>query len=140
MAKELLIRLTEQAVPIIDLLALLFILLGTIQASIAAVGLMLRREQDPHLARMVWLRYSRWLVAGLTFQLAADIIETSLTPNWQDIARIGAIAVIRTFLNYFLERDQGEVRELQRKREAEKASTGSPEPAAESTVRTDPVM
>jgi uncharacterized membrane protein len=52
-------------------------------------------------------------VAGLTFQLAADIIETSIRSDWEAIARIGAIAVIRTFLNYFLERDLAEVRERQ---------------------------
>ena len=52
------------------------------------------------------------MIAGLTFQLAADLIETSITTNWEAIARVGAIAVIRTFLNYFLERDLSEVREL----------------------------
>lgn len=122
MARELLLQLTELVVPIIDLVALLFILLGTIQALIGGVGLMFRRVEDPHEARVVWMRYSRWLVAGLTFQLAADIIETSVTPDWEDIARIAAIAVIRTFLNYFLERDQGEMRELQRRRQAEKVA------------------
>jgi hypothetical protein len=29
-----------------------------------------------------------------------------VSPKWQDIGELGAIAVIRTFLNYFLERDQ----------------------------------
>jgi hypothetical protein len=59
----------------------------------------------------VWLRYGRWLVAGLTFQLAADIIETSITANWEAIGRIAAIAAVRTFLDYFLERNLAEVRE-----------------------------
>ena len=45
---------------------------------------------------------------GLTFQLAADIIETSITTGWEAVGRIAAIAVIRTFLNYFLERDLAE--------------------------------
>ena len=67
----------------------------------------------------MWLRYARWLVAGLTFQLAADIIETSITPSWEELAKVGAIAVIRTFLNFFLERDLNEVRE--REREAAEA-------------------
>ena len=44
-------------------------------------------------------------MAGLTFQLAADIIETSISTSWQTIGRVCAVAVIRTFLNYFLERD-----------------------------------
>ena len=67
-----------------------------------------------HEKRSIWLRYARWLVAGLTFQLAADIIETSIAPDWEDIGRLAAIAVIRTFLNFFLERDIEEVRERQR--------------------------
>jgi uncharacterized membrane protein len=28
-----------------------------------------------------------------------------ISPSWQDIGQLGAIAVIRTFLNFFLERD-----------------------------------
>jgi uncharacterized membrane protein len=28
-----------------------------------------------------------------------------ISPTWQDIGELGAIAVIRTFLNFFLERD-----------------------------------
>jgi len=66
-----------------------------------------------HERRDVWLRFGRWLIAGLTFQLAADIIETSITTNWQAVVRLGAIALIRTFLNYFLERDVSEVRARQ---------------------------
>jgi len=37
--------------------------------------------------------------------LAADIIQTSITTDWQTIGRVAAVAVIRTFLEYFLERD-----------------------------------
>jgi hypothetical protein len=59
--------------------------------------------------REVLARYGHWLVAGLTFQLVADIIETSITPTWQEVGQLGAIAVIRTFLNYFLERDLAEL-------------------------------
>jgi uncharacterized membrane protein len=61
--------------------------------------------------RLIWQRYARWLIAGLTFQLAADIIKTTIAPSWEDIGRVAAIAVIRTFLEYFLMRDLGEVRE-----------------------------
>jgi uncharacterized membrane protein len=28
-----------------------------------------------------------------------------ISPTWQDVGKLGAIAVIRTFLNYFLEKD-----------------------------------
>jgi uncharacterized membrane protein len=66
-----------------------------------------------HERRDVWLRYARWLVAGLTFQLAADIIETSITTDLESVARLALVAVIRTLLNYFLERDMAEVRDRQ---------------------------
>ena len=59
----------------------------------------------------MWIWYARWLVAALTFLLAADIIETTIAPSYEDRIRLGAIAVIRTFLSYFLERDIHEVAE-----------------------------
>jgi uncharacterized membrane protein len=37
------------------------------------------------------------------------IIETSIAPTWEDVGQLGAIAVIRTFLYYFLERDLTEL-------------------------------
>ena len=55
-----------------------------------------------------------WLVAGLTFQLASDIVRSAIAPTWNDIGQLGAIAVIRTFLTYFLDRDLAEQRRLQR--------------------------
>ena len=42
---------------------------------------------------------------GLEFELAADVIGSVISPTWMDIGELGAIAVIRTFLNYFLEQD-----------------------------------
>jgi uncharacterized membrane protein len=119
--QELLIRATEIAVPFIDGVALIVIVIGTIEALVGALGAAVFRSDGPEI-RTVWLRYARWLVAGLTFQLAADIIETSIAPDWDDIGRLAAIAVIRTFLNYFLERDVAEARERQRPSQGE-AST-----------------
>ena len=52
-------------------------------------------------------------MAGLAFQLAADIIEMSITTSWEAVGRIAAVALIRTFLNYFLDRDLEDVRRRQ---------------------------
>ena len=46
-------------------------------------------------------------------ELGAHILETAVTPSWDDIGKLAAIAVIRTFLDYFLGRDVSEVRERQ---------------------------
>lgn len=103
-------EITAYALLLIDAIALVTIVYGTIEAFVGAV----RRTFMPSVTDRlggVWMRYARWLVAGLTFQLAADIIETMTRPEWDDIGRLAAIAVIRTFLNYFLERDISEARE-----------------------------
>ena len=62
---------------------------------------------------------ARWLVAGLTFQLAADIVQTTVAPSWDEIGRLAAIAAIRTFLTFFLDRDIDTMREFQRRRAAQ---------------------
>ena len=61
--------------------------------------------------RLAWLTFARWLVLALEFELAADIIRTAISPTWDDIGQLAAIAVIRTFLNFFLERDMKDLSE-----------------------------
>src|SRR5262245_66543937 len=102
--EEWLHLVTKDVVVVIDVMALIIIVIGTIEAFFT--GLWAAFPAPAHSRfREILVRYGRWLVAGLTFQLAADIIETSVAPTWQDVGQLGAIAVIRTFLNYFLERD-----------------------------------
>jgi uncharacterized membrane protein len=113
--KEWLTIVTEHGIVVIDWLALIIILVGTIEAFFRGLLLMFSFPSG-HERRDVWLRYARWLVAALTFQLAADIIETSITTSWEAVGRLGAVALIRTFLNYFLERDLAEVRERDHER------------------------
>lgn len=112
MLKEWLVLLTNYAIVLVDAMALIVIFVGTVEAFFGGLRVLLS-SQTGHEKRDVWLRYARWLVAGLTFQLAADILETSIAPGWDDIGRVAAIAVIRTALNYFLERDLTDIRERQ---------------------------
>jgi uncharacterized membrane protein len=112
MIREWLVSLTENATLLINGMALIVIVFGTVEAFGAGVRAMMF-SLSGHERREIWLRYARWLVAGLTFQLAADIIETAIAPSWSDIGHLAAIAAIRTFLNYFLERDLVEMRARQ---------------------------
>jgi uncharacterized membrane protein len=102
--REWLVLVSEPVIVAIEMLALLAVVVGTVEVLAIIVRAAIRQLPEA-VARNAWLRYARWLVAALTFELAADIIETSISTNWQTIARVGAVAVIRTFLNYFLERD-----------------------------------
>ncbi len=107
--REWLILATNLAVDAIDWLALILIVVGAIEAFFLGLWTMFSSSEGHH-EREVWLRLGRWLVAGLPFQLAADVLETAITTSWDEVARLAAIAAIRTFLNYFLERDLGEIR------------------------------
>ena len=106
--EEWLHLVTQDIVVIIDAMALIIVAIGTAEAFF--IGLWAAFPAPAHRRfREILVRYGRWLVAGLTFQLAADIIETSIAPSWQEVGQLGAIAVIRTFLNFFLERDLAEL-------------------------------
>ena len=109
---EWLVVVTEYSIILINAMALLVIVGGTIEAFVRGIGFLFSGRES-HLRRDVWLRFARSLVVGLSFQLAADIIETAIRSDWASIGRLGAIAVIRTFLNYFLEKDLAEVRARQ---------------------------
>lgn len=54
------------------------------------------------------LAFARWLGLALEFQLAADILATTVEPTLNQLIRLAMIAVIRTFLNYFLEKETTE--------------------------------
>lgn len=48
---------------------------------------------------------ARVLSLALEFQLAADIVGTAISPDWDQIGKLAAVAAIRTFLNHFLQRE-----------------------------------
>ena len=98
----------DAAVEIIHAMALVIVVFGTVEAFVHSVRAMFRTSEASRRFQDSYVQYARWLVGGLTFQLAADIIETAIAPSWDEIGRLGAIAVIRTFLNFFLERDLAE--------------------------------
>ncbi len=95
----------EAAALVIKGVAVLLVAWGSIEAAVGCIGLVFRSQAGHGARKAVWRRYGVWLVLGLEFELAADIVETVISPEWIDIAQLGAIAVIRTFLNYFLEKD-----------------------------------
>lgn len=51
------------------------------------------------------LSFARFLTLALELQLAADILSTSVAPSWDRIGKLAAIAIIRTALNFFLNRE-----------------------------------
>jgi uncharacterized membrane protein len=88
----------------IEACATLLLAYGAAQAMVGIVATLispspLRRRKE------VWVQFAVWLVLALEFELAADIIRTAISPSWTDVGQLASIAAIRTFLNYFLEKD-----------------------------------
>ena len=86
-------------------IAILLVAFGSVRALAGIARSALPSPRGAAAPRDVWLDYARWLVAALTFQLGADIVATSLAPTWEELGRLAAVAAIRTFLSYFLDRE-----------------------------------
>ena len=79
---------------------------------LSAGGLLLRALARRQTADFTAIRLTlaRYLALALEFQLGADILSTAIAPSWEQIGKLGAIAVIRTALNYFLSREMRDER------------------------------
>jgi uncharacterized membrane protein len=92
-----------------ELCSVLCIAVGMVETLVQAAVVTAARKGASRQARKdLWAQFARWIVLALEFALAADIVRTAIAPTWDDIGRLAAIALIRTVLNYFLEKDMQE--------------------------------
>ena len=89
----------------IEIVAVLIVTYGCAEAFVKLVQIPFLGRVTHGERKAVWRRLGTWLLLGLEFELAADIVASVISPSWIDIGQLGAIAAIRTFLNYFLEKD-----------------------------------
>ena len=92
----------------VELVGATIIFLGILTAGALLVkALAARRTADFTAIRLTLARY---LALALEFQLGADILSTAIAPSWEQIGKLGAIAVIRTALNFFLSKEMEQER------------------------------
>jgi uncharacterized membrane protein len=106
-------RIAEHAALGIEITAVTIVVLEAFEALARSIGYLLD-EQPPGWRRQVWTGFGMWLLLALQFVMAADIVRSTIASAWEDIGHLAAIAVIRTFLNYFLEKDIVETRSKNR--------------------------
>ncbi len=68
-----------------------------------------RSKQHYDSTESIRLKLGRVLTLGLEFTVASDILRTAVAPTRQDILNLGAIVLLRTLLNYFLEQEISQV-------------------------------
>jgi uncharacterized membrane protein len=113
---------------IVETMGAAIIGLGVITAAYQFVRVLL----PPRLVSYTPIRLTlaRHLALALEFQLGADILTTAVAPSWDQIGKLGAIAVIRTALNYFLTREMREERDVT---EDERKATVEPDSFSSNT-------
>lgn len=97
--------LAERLSQTLQFLTMLLLGFGTAAAIWNLCSGLVRRRPTAALTLEVWQGLSRWLLLGLEFMLAADLIDTAVSPTWDDIGKLAAIATVRTVLGFFLGRD-----------------------------------
>lgn len=92
----------------VEAAAALVIGLAAIEATIRALLLFVPGRLtvgEPDAKEAVRLRLGRWLAVALELELGADILRTAVAPTWTEIGQLGAIVVLRTALNFFLQQE-----------------------------------
>jgi uncharacterized membrane protein len=105
-----------------ELIATVLIAIGCIGALARVVRMVVQKHTHIRTIKDIWLRLAGWILLALEFTLAADIVRSSISPTWEDLGKLAAIAGIRTVLSIFLERDLDSFeKERAQRREAEAA-------------------
>lgn len=100
------ISLTTGITTIIDIFTVLLIGFGVFEATVKIINIIFFRRQQLEMAKEeIRLMLGKWLALSLEFTLAADILRSIIAPTWDEIGKLAAIIVLRTVLNYFLEKE-----------------------------------
>ncbi|MGF1519891.1 MAG: DUF1622 domain-containing protein [Nodosilinea sp.] len=98
----------------LEAISVLCVVIGLCKIARLAISLNRHRRGQEFPFNQVRLRFGIWLALALEFQLGADILSTTVAPTTQDLIKLALIAVIRTFLNYFLGREMATELALER--------------------------
>ena len=102
----------------LETVAALCVLIGLVKTGQLAIALN-RRQSRKFALVLLRLRFGIWLAVALEFQLGSDIVATTVAPTFEALGKLGTIAAIRTFLNYFLNQELAAEFKVQRKAEQE---------------------
>ncbi|ENL4096681.1 DUF1622 domain-containing protein [Providencia rettgeri] len=95
--RELLVSIVHVLQLLLEAISVICVVIGLVKTLIVWI-----RTQKSRKARYC---FGDWLATALEFQLAADILATTVDPDLDSLIKLGIIAVIRTFLNYFLAKE-----------------------------------
>ena len=99
--KEILVQVVSILQFVLETASVICVLIGFVKT----VYIGIKSRQGFVINSAVKLTFGRWLAMALEFQLAADILNTTVDPDIEGLIKLFGIALIRTFLNYFLTKE-----------------------------------
>ena len=117
---------------ILESISAICVAIGLISSLVKAVRFVRQTGNFLENLPAIRVQFGSWLALALEFQLAADIVATTINPTWQSLGELGLLALIRTFLNYFLQKELAEQERLVKAvlaQEPEVLTTPSPRPS-----------
>jgi len=100
--RSILFSIGELTELVLNALSMIAVLAGVIFSFVSSMQVR-KIYPGPHPRHTLFRRnFGGWLVVALEFQLGADIVGTIISPTYEQLIQLAVVAVIRTFLNYFL--------------------------------------
>ncbi|MGA1839440.1 MAG: DUF1622 domain-containing protein [bacterium] len=101
------IRIVSSLASIIELCAAFIIITAGIRAFFGYIfkALFQKMPKEKLAEQRLRIELGFALSLALEFELGADILKTAVAPNWQAIGVVASIIVLRTALNYFLQKE-----------------------------------
>ncbi len=113
---DLLYPFLEVLVGLINLTSIVVLLIGIVKVIIDLVIAeknRLTRRETTQTNNFIKAFFGSYVLLSLEILIAADIMESILKPTLVDIARLGAIVIIRTLISYFLNQEVKETMEME---------------------------
>lgn len=121
--QETFLKLLNMIVTVINLMGVTVVLWGFVVAALGFIKLKLHHHSSLYFlkeANKIRAILGIYILFGLEFMIAADIIHTFIRPTQEDLIVLGAIVAIRTVISYFLGREVDEARKEQESSKKEK--------------------
>ena len=106
----------EFALPLLKALAVLIIIWGVVCAAMRLVGMeikLLQGKQYKRDAAVIRQHLGFYLLLGLEFLIAVDVIETLMHPDWKELGVLAGLVVLRTLMSFSLHWELKEIEEEQ---------------------------
>ena len=110
----------EFALPLLKALGVLIIIWGVLCAAMRLVGMeikLLRGKPYKRDAAVIRQHLGFYLLLGLEFLIAVDVIETLMHPDWKELGVLAALVVLRTLMSFSLHWELKEIEKDQRNEE-----------------------